>query len=88
MTLIGYDDTLRDVHAIRLKNVIIYGAIQGDRLITLGVEALDRFAITGQTANRLEEFFIKHDLRLVHWPSRTVFETPQAAMKYLRGNGG
>src|SRR5262249_43677141 len=87
LTLIGYDKTLRRVHAVRLTNVIFYGAFHRERLTTLGIEALDRFAITGDAANRLEQFIVAHDLRLVHWPSRTEFKTPEAAMKYLRGNG-
>lgn len=88
MALIGNDKCLRDVHAIQLKNVIIYGVIQDDRLITLGIEPQDRFVITGETSDRLEPFLIKHGLRLVHWRSRKVFETPAAAIKYLRGNAG
>lgn len=88
MTLMGYDKTLRGVHAVQLKKVIIYAAFQGEKLTTLGIEALDRFAITGGAANRLEQFIIKHDLRLVHWPSRTQFKTPEAAMMYLRGTAG
>jgi hypothetical protein len=87
MTLTGYDKTLRDVRAARLTNVIIYGAFHGGKVTTIGIEALDRFAIGGEPANRLEQFVVEHDFRLVHWPSRTVFKTPQAAMKYLRGNG-
>ncbi len=88
MAVMGNDKCLRDVHAIQLKNVFIYGVIQGDRLTTLGIEPQGRFAITGETADRLEQFITKHNLRLIHWRSRKVFETPPEAIKYLRGNVG
>ena len=88
MTFIGGDKVLQDVHAIGLTNVIIYAVIESDRMTTLGIEAVDRFAMTGDTADRLERFLVQHDLRLVHWRSRTLFETPQSAMEYLRGKGG
>jgi hypothetical protein len=84
----GSDKVLRDVHAVRLPNVVIYAVIEGDRIATLGIEPVDRFAITGDTADRIERLLIEHDLRLVHWRSRTQFETPQSAMEYLRGKGG
>jgi hypothetical protein len=87
MTLMGYDKVLRDVYAIRLKNVIVYAVIHADRMTTLGLEPEDRFVIAGDAGDRLEQFVTEHDLRLVHWRSRTLFETPQAAMKYLRGDG-
>ena len=87
MTLLGYEKVLRDVHAIPLDNVVVYAVIQNDRIKTLGLEPQGQFAITGDAADRLERFVTEHDLRLVHWRSRTLFETPQVAMKYLRGTG-
>jgi len=87
LTIAGYDKVLRDVHAIRLPDVVVYGLIYEDRLRTLGLEPLARCNFTGAAADRLEQFMTEHDLRLVHWRSRTLFDTPQAAMKYLRGTG-
>ena len=88
MTFIGSDKALKDVYAVQLSNVIIYAVIEAERMTTLGIEPVDRFAITGDVADRLERLLIQHDLRLVHWRSRTLFETPQSAVEYLRGNGG
>jgi hypothetical protein len=85
--LIGSEHPLRDVHAIRLENVVIYGMFADGRLTTLGIEPLDRFVIVGETADRLERFLTEHDLRLVHWRSRTLLESPGAVMQYLRGSG-
>lgn len=85
ITIGGYNRVLKDVHAIRLDNLIIYGTISAGRLSTLGLEPLDRFTLPDEAAGRLENFVTSHDLRLVHWRSRTLFETPKAAMKYLRG---
>ena len=87
VTFFGYEKVLRDVHAIPLDNVVVYAVIQNDRIKTLGLEPQGRFAITGDAADRLERILTEHDLRLVHWRSRTLFDTPQAAMKYLRGTG-
>lgn len=87
IALVGNKRILRDVHAIRRKNVVIYAVIQANRMTTLGIEPLDRFAITDEAADRLEQFITEHHLQLIHWPSRTHFETPQSAMNYLRGNG-
>ena len=66
--------------------IIVYAMIVDGKLCTLGIEPLDRFVISGDAADRLERFVTDHDLRLVHWPSRTLFASPKAAMDRLRGN--
>jgi hypothetical protein len=86
ITIAGYDKVLRDVHAIRLQNLIVYGTISDGKIATLGLEPLDRFTLPDNAAARLEQFVTKHDLRLVHWRSRTLFKTPKDIIKYLRGN--
>lgn len=85
LALLDYPATCRDVYAIRLANVIVYATIKSDRLITLGLETDGRVTMTGEPADRFEKLVTEHSLRLVHWRSRTLFATPAAAMKYLRG---
>jgi hypothetical protein len=85
MTLRGYDRVLDGASAFRLQGVVACSLIVDGKLTVLGLEAQGRFAIWGELGDRLERFLLDHDLRLVHWRSRTVFETPQASMTYLRG---
>jgi hypothetical protein len=85
VALLFDDRALADVYAARLDNVFLYGAIQRNRLTTLGVEPSSSFALPDEAARRLGKLIVDHDLTLVHWRSRTVFESPQAAMKYLTG---
>ncbi|NQT15237.1 MAG: hypothetical protein HQ582_20945 [Planctomycetes bacterium] len=86
IALLGYDEVLADVYAIRLEKLIVYAVISEGKMTALGLEPLDAFALQGDLAERFGAFLIKHDLRLVHWRSRTLFDSPAEAMEYLRGN--
>jgi hypothetical protein len=86
ITIHGYERILADVHAIRLENVVVYAEISAGRLVTLGLEPVDRFALPEDVVDRVEKFVITNDLRLVHWNSRTMLKTPKEMLRYLRGN--
>ena len=87
ISLLGYDSVLADVYAISLENLVVYAVISDGKMTTLGLEPLGAFTLQGDLAERFNTFLTKHDLRLVHWRSRTLFESPAHAMKYLTGNG-
>lgn len=86
MTIAGFSKILADVYAIRQPTLIVYAVISNGKLTTLGLEPLDGFALRGDLADRFNAFLVEHDLWLVHWRSRTLFDSPADAMDYLRGN--
>jgi len=67
---------------------VVYAAIHADRILALGLEASGRVSFNADVADGLERFVTENDLRLVHWRSRTLFPSPDAAMQYLRGSKG
>ena len=85
MVLLSGEHALANVYAAWYENVFLYGVIQQNRLTTLGIQPSGRFTLSEEAVQRLGKLVIDHDLKLVHWRSRTVFESPQAAMKYLTG---
>jgi hypothetical protein len=85
ITISGYDKVLVDVYAISLENLIVYAVISDGKLRPLGLEPLGRFVLEDEVAQRFGEFLSKHDLKLVHWRSRTLFDSPAETMNYLRG---
>lgn len=87
ITFESYTNALPYVYAIQLEKVVVYGEIREGKLTTLGIQTTDGFKLAGEVADRVEKFLISNNLHLVHWPSRTHFDSPQAAMKYLRGAG-
>ena len=79
------DGVLADVHAARFENVVAYAVIRSGTLTTLGLEPLGRVSFPGDVGARLARFVLQNDLRLVHWRSRTLFPSAQAAVGYLCG---
>lgn len=79
---------LRNVFVATGENLFVYAEFKDDRLISLGLEPLGRFILPFDVANRLEEFMTAHQIMLVHWRSRTLFDGSAAAMRYLRGEAG
>ena len=88
IALRGEETTIRDVQAVKIGSVILYGKIENDRLTTLGIERDGAIDLQPEAADRLDRFVTQHKLQLVHWPSRTRFETPDAVMKFLRAKPG
>jgi len=87
MTFFGYDEVLRDVHATQIDNLVVYAHIQDDRVIAIGFDALDQFALPTAFLDRLSGFVREHNVMLVHWRSRTLFETTEDIMKYFGARG-
>ena len=78
---------LENVHAVSLNNLLVYAEFDGsgEQLVALGLHPLDRFSLPQDVCDRLETFLTDRRLLLVHWRSRTLFDSPAAAMSYLRG---
>lgn len=83
MTFFGYGEVLRDVHAVAIDNLVIYAHIHNDTVTALGFDAVDQFTLPPEFAKRLSEFVRTHHLMLVHWRSRTLFESHEGVMGYF-----
>jgi len=84
----GHPRPLRDVHAVRCGGLTFYSEITDGRLRTLGLHPDAKPPLQENVAARLDPFVRGNSLLLVHWPSRRAFASPEAAMRYLRGQGG
>lgn len=87
MTFFGYDEVLRDVHAVKIDKLAVYALIQDDTVTTIGLNAVDQVTLPPEFLARLSKFVQDHRLMLVHWPSRTLFDSHQDVMAYF-GVGG
>jgi len=87
MTFFGYGEVLCDVHAVAIDKLVIYARIQDDTVTALGFDAVNRFRLPPEFATRLSSFVRTHNLMLVHWRSRTLFESHEDVMAYF-GIGG
>lgn len=83
LTFYGYDEVLRDVHAAKIDNLTIYARIQDDAATTIGFDVRERFRAPRDFLQRLSQFVESHELMLVHWPSRTLFETRSEILSYF-----
>jgi len=50
-----------------------------------GIEQAGAPSLDVATADHLEQFMRENDLVLVHWPSRTLFDSPATAANCLKG---
>jgi len=87
MTFFGYDGVLRDVHAVKIDKLVVYALIQDGKLTTVGLDAVEQFTLPRDFLDRLGEFVQEHKLVLVHWRSRTLFETQKDIMAYFGARG-
>ena len=87
MTFFGYDEVLRDVHAVRIDNLVVYAPIQDGHVTTIGIDVMDQFTLPDGFLHRISIFLQQHNVMLVHWRSRTLFETTEDIMKYLGARG-
>jgi hypothetical protein len=83
MTFFGYGEVLRDVHAVTIGNLLIYANIQDDTVTAIGFDAVENFTLPDDFAGRLSEFVRTHNLMLVHWRSRTLFESHNDVMGFF-----
>lgn len=82
---LGSSQALRNVYAIRCGGFSFYAEIVDGKLLTLGIDPNDKPSFSHDAIFRLETFIRKNELVLVHWPSRTMLESPDAIMGYLNG---
>ncbi len=82
---LGSSHAFRDVHAIQSGGVAFYAEISDGKLSTLGIDSSSAPTLTKDTISRLATFIKKNKLVLVHWPSRTLLESPGAIVAYLNG---
>lgn len=87
MTFFGYGEVLRDVHAAEIDKLVVYAEIHNGTITALGFDATARFTLPTEFAKRLSEFVRTHDLMLVHWRSRTLFESTENVMGYFEIRG-
>lgn len=83
MTFLGCDQALRHVHAFQVDNLLIYAEVQNGNLTTLGFDAVEQFSLPADFGDRLSELVRTHDLMLVHWRSRTLFESHEEVARYF-----
>jgi len=83
MSFIGYGELLRDVHVAQIENLMIYAHIEDGTVTALGFDATEQFSLPADFGDRLRDFIAKHDLMLVHWRSRTLFESNGDVLKYF-----
>jgi len=84
-TFRDYPHTLQDVVATRSGGFIFYASIAGGNTDTFGIDREAAPNLNADTAGRLQQFMKNNGLLLVHWPSRTLFESPTAVANYLTG---
>lgn len=87
MTFFGYDEVLRDVHAVKIDNLVVYALIQDDTVTTIGLDAVDKFTLPPESLDRLSKFVHDHNVMLVHWWSRTLFDSHKDVMAYFGVRG-
>ena len=87
MTFFGYGEVLCDVHAVAINNLVVYAHIHDNTVTTLGFDAVDQVTLPPEFAKRLSDFIRTHNLMLVHWRSRTLFESHDAVMGYFGMRG-
>lgn len=83
MTFFDYGEVLRDVRAVAIDKLVVYAQVQDDTITAIGFDAVDKFTLPPEFAKRLSEFVRTHDLMLVHWRSRTLFESHREVMDYF-----
>jgi hypothetical protein len=83
MTFYGYGEVLCDVHAARIDNLIIYAHVTDRSVTSIGLHVIEQFSLPTDFAVRFREFLLRHDLMLVHWRSRTLFESSDDVLGYL-----
>jgi hypothetical protein len=87
MTFFGYDEVLFDVRAVQIDNLLVYAVIQDGHITTIGLDAIDRFTLPSEFLGRLSKFVQEHNVMLVHWRSRTLFESHKDVMAYFGARG-
>ena len=87
MTFFGYGEVLDGVHAFTIDNLVVYAQIHDNNVTTFGFDAVDQFSLPRDFAKRLSDFVREHELMLVHWRSRTLFESHDDVMEFFGVSG-
>jgi hypothetical protein len=87
LTFYGYDEVLRDVHAVQIDKLVVYAVIQDDHVTTVGLDAVEQFTLPPDLLDRLAKFVHNHNVVLVHWRSRTLIESHKDIMAYFGVRG-
>jgi hypothetical protein len=87
MTFFGYGEVLRDVYAVKIDNLVVYVLIQDGNVTTIGFDAVEQFTLPADFLDRLGKFVRVHKVVLVHWRSRTLFETPEDITAHFGARG-
>lgn len=75
------------MHAVKIDILVLYASIQDDNFITIGLDAIEQFTLPPEFLDRLAIFVQDHNLILVHWLSRTLFESHKDIMAYFGARG-
>lgn len=87
MTFFGYGEPLSNVHVAKVDNLIIYAHIENGAVTAMGFDVTEQFSLPEDFANRLRDFVRDHDLLLIHWRSRTLFESNDDVLQYFGISG-
>jgi hypothetical protein len=87
LTFYGYDEVLRDVHAVQIDRLVVYAAIHDDHVTTIGLDAVEQFTLPPNFLERLARFVEDRNVVLVHWRSRTLIESHNDIMAYFGARG-
>ncbi len=77
-------EVLSDVRAIESGNIVFYMQSNG-RTWTLAIHPLGPPNLSPDIAAHIEYLMKKEGLALVHWRSRTMFESADKAVEYMKG---
>lgn len=89
LAFLDQTDVLAGVATVLVDDgLLVYAQFDAGRVIAMGLHPRGPVALPAAIADPVEAFVRRHQLMLVHWPSRTLFNGPDAAMRYLRGPVG
>jgi hypothetical protein len=84
-TFFEREHPLQDVVAVKKGTIVFYAEFANGHMNTFGIDLVESPNLDPPSAAKLLKCAKENDLRLVHWPSRTLFETADSAVDYLSG---
>ena len=76
---------VRGIRAVKLGESVVYAEIRAGRLRSLGFDIVGRPNFPPEIIKSLVEFANANQLQLIHWRSRTRFESSSSTYTYFSG---
>lgn len=85
LTFHGHSSALRNVVATRVGGLIFYAGTDNGYLLCWGLYREQSPNLDHETALKITQFMQDQALLLVHWPSRTLFQSLSSVEQFLEG---